>query len=247
MRRTTALVLLSVVATSDSAAGAEGQTPPEGTTRRLELTRSIESFDADMRAVIEADRGSVDGLPVASWLGSAAPGLDRKSCLLNLLAKLRTTPDHEQPLIRNIESIFFVDLDRIYVVAHESLWRRLQSLTVAGPRRFYEDRGRLHPIHRRLIDRAGVTGYTLYSFRQGGKHPLQIVVAVPPDRGGRYYAEIDLDLANPYYDVAGLLIHAGEVVSLKRIDHVAMREYLARSPDVGPYIYYRTIRTEAAR
>ncbi len=68
---------------------------------------------------------------------------------------------------------------------------------------------------------------------------MQAVVAVPPNPGpGAYFADLDIDLANPWEDVAGLLVHVGELIDADPTDHLALRRRLIRGA-AREFMYYK--------
>ena len=82
----------------------------------------------------------------------------------------------------------------------------------------------------------------LHSYRHEGKNSLQMTLAAPPSATSRpCFADIDVDLGNPLQDVAGTVIHLGELVDPGRTDHLALRKKLAdgRARD---FLYYKVQR-----
>jgi hypothetical protein len=65
----------------------------------------------------------IDGRPMMEWLGAAGRRAKRKACLLNLLAALRTIPSPETHMLRHVEQVFHVDVDRIYAKVNPTLLR----------------------------------------------------------------------------------------------------------------------------
>lgn len=68
--------------------------------------------------------------------------------------------------------------------------------------------------------------FDLQSYRQDGRTALQIVVAIPRFTHPVVFADIDLDLGNPLWDVEGVLIHLGELLDGGPTDHFRVREKL---------------------
>ena len=64
--------------------------------------------------MLQAPASALDGMAIAAWLESANPRPSRKACLLNLTAKLRTVPAPADPLITDVNSIFFAGTERVY-------------------------------------------------------------------------------------------------------------------------------------
>lgn len=66
---------------------------------------------------------------------------------------------------------------------------------------------------------------------------MQVTVARPENASDRFYADVDLDLGNPLQDVAGFLVHFGEIVVPGRTDHFRLRRRLVRG-EMAQFIYY---------
>jgi hypothetical protein len=81
--------------------------------------------------------------------------------------------------------------------------------------------------------------FSLMSYRQGGRNCLQIVVASPPQglADTTVYADIDIDLGNPLWDLEGLIVHLGELLDSGRTDHFSLRRALQRGP-TSDFVYY---------
>lgn len=205
-------------------------------TRRIELRNN---FDAVTGAVIEAS--TIDGKDMASWLAGAVrplPRVQRRVCALNILSRLAAPPMPavKRGLTRHVRAAHFADVDRLYITADPILNDILKGFVAAdgwegeGPPR--------HPIHRRVVTDAlrrfpelrdkTPADFVLQSYRQGGRTGLQIVVAIPKFEHPVVYADIDIDLGNPLWDVEGVLIHLGELLDGGPTDHFKVREKLAK-------------------
>jgi hypothetical protein len=216
----------------------------EGNQRQVRFRGGI---DPDILKVLQSEGSLLDGVPILDWLQAPSPSPSRKACLLNVLAKLRDAPAAKEPLLAEVQRIFFVGADRIYAVVSPRLLHRLQELATDWKRPFYYEGPPVSHTHRRLLDvlraaglEAKTTAYSLHSYRQEGGPCLQIVVAAPAAEG-RYYADIDIDLANPLQDLVGLIVHFGEVASGVTTDHLALREKLAKGPEAR-YLCYDALR-----
>ncbi len=206
-----------------------------GDRRSVKLTREVHDFDPAIRRVVK--RSKLDELSLADWLQDPTRRASRRACVLNLLAKLRSVPDSDHPLISQVKSVFFADVDRIYAAVSPRLLPQLTELK--SEHGFDEDRP--SPGHRKLLRRLrwegiNTKGYKLKSFREPGRPSIQLVVAVPP-KDGAYFADLDIDLANPWHDVAGFVIHAGELIDADPVDHLALRRKLIRGT-TKEFIYY---------
>jgi hypothetical protein len=212
--------------------------------RGVALTTGFAEFDPDILRPLQSRDSTIDGLAVDAWLEAAPPRATRKACLLNLMAKLRTSPNAKDALVAHVTSIFFADVDRVYAGVQKHFHDRLTSLANDPEKPFYRE-GRPHAsIHERLLTcirekglEADVAGYTLESFRQEGRTCMQAVVAIPPTAGGRYYADLDIDLGNPLQDVAGFLIHMAEVADSRATDHLDLQKQLAKGA-TAKFLYY---------
>jgi hypothetical protein len=217
----------------------------EADRRQIALTTEVDEFDPDILRALRSQDSKVDGLAIGDWLEASNPRASRKACLLNLMAKLRVSPDPKNAMVNHVTSIFFVDVDRIYAAVQKQFHDRLTTLANDPKKPFYRE-GRPHAaIHERLLTsitdkglEPDVAGYTLESFRQEGRTCLQAVVAIPPNGGGRYYADLDLDLGNSLQDVAGFLIHMAEVADRRPTDHLDLQKQLAKGA-TGKFLYYR--------
>lgn len=218
--------------------------------RRLALTRQPAQFDAAIRRVIEAPASRLDGRPIPDWLGDARVNIERKACVLNLLAKLRTVPTPHAPLIENVRSVLFAAFERMYVSVDPQFSHRLFDLAGDNQRSFYYEGEPASPVHRRLIDEVidaklepPQAQFHLESFREQGTRCMRAVVAGPvdprvPGQTGTCCADLDIDLGNPLQDVEGLVIHCGELMDAFGLtDHLGLRAGLATQP-AGAYLYY---------
>ncbi|HKB13457.1 MAG TPA: hypothetical protein VKD69_22480 [Vicinamibacterales bacterium] len=208
--------------------------------RRVVLERPVADWDAMIRGILLRSGQTFDGMPIADWLTSHRPRECRKACLINLLAKLRTLPDPDEPFLAHVRRIFHTDVERIYVETDDVLLTRLRDLSNEDERPFYDEGTPASPDHLRLLTAADSPDHELESFRQDGRDSMQVVVAYPPGSGdGRYFADVDIDLGNPLRDVEGFVIHMGELLSGTDTDHIDLHDVLARSKQpTAPYIYY---------
>jgi hypothetical protein len=215
--------------------------------RRVVLTLSLDDFDAELRRVLLDPGSRLDGVTAAEWLSDESRRARRKACLLNVLAKLRSAPPSGETLINHVTRIFFADVDRIYTKVAPSFLAELDLLSKDDRKPFLDEGTPKSATHQKLLERIrttglepGIDGYRLRSFRQEGSPSLQAVVAYPPadDAQRNHYADIDIDLGNPLEDVAGLLIHFGELLAPGQTDHLKLRARLAKDKLVKPFLYY---------
>ncbi|HEX7315726.1 MAG TPA: hypothetical protein VF297_17540 [Pyrinomonadaceae bacterium] len=209
--------------------------------------RPTDSIHADqLIAGIVNGNSRLDGQRIIDWLGDDAPRPKRKACLLNILAKLSTTPTEEAPLITFVREIFFADVDRIYAKVAPALLDQLRELDDDPRQPFSKDQGPLNAGHfkiRRLFaqkDQGAAQRYVFQSFRQDAQPSLQIVVAIPPDDkpGGGFYADIDIDLGNPKRDLAGFFIHLGELINEGQTDHLKLNKQLKKDMILSRHLHY---------
>jgi hypothetical protein len=205
--------------------------------QRLVLNRPVTEFDANSRRILTDPNSELDGMNAADWLASAKHRDRRKAVLLNVLSKLAAIPvaKPQECLSRQVKSVFFAELDRIYCGATAEFHAMVKDT-------FRKDSA-IHSTHRRLLSRLGPSAendYSLISYREKkGKASLQAVVAVP--RAGlsdqTHYVDLDIDKANPGFDLMTFFIHVGEVLDPNETDHLKLFSKLDRK-QVGDFVYY---------
>jgi hypothetical protein len=213
---------------------------PVTTDHRPLLLRPIETIPQEIRDLLQAS--TLDGQPALEWLENPTRRLNRKVCLLNLMAKLRSIPFWDPaavPLIKRVESVFFARTERIYVRVTPGFLEDIQSF-VDAEQHFYKEGRPTASVHQDLYAMLNLdtTHYTPISFREAGRRSMQAVVAQPDSSGGAYYADLDIDLGNPLQDLEGIFIHLSELLSDDVTDHIALGQQLANDPDTKPYMCY---------
>jgi hypothetical protein len=212
--------------------------------RSITLSTAFSQFDPAILNILQAAGSVLDGVPVEQWLASGDPRPNRKACLLNLMAKLRTVPTPKAPLISDVRSVFFVATERVYGDVRAELFARLQALAADPAKPFFYEGKPASPTHLKLLERVEGHGwghaadYDLHSFRQEGKLSMQVVVALPKSGTGAHFADFDIDLGNPLQDAQGFVIHMGELASGADTDHLALRAKLVKGA-VKEFLYYR--------
>jgi hypothetical protein len=200
--------------------------------------------DEDITRVLEAS--SFDGTSARQWLESDARSA-KKACLLNLLASLRVRPSLSEPLINFVQGFYQIGAERAYATVDADFLARLEALASDPGRPFYREGQPKDSMHKRLIEsipkdiRPLFSPDRLLSFRgeAKGKGPsLQAVVAVPPPGNGLTFADIDLDLGNPLQDLAGFIVHMGELLGGDPTNHLDLRKKLAATA-AGQFLYYK--------
>ena len=203
--------------------------------RSIKLTKQVADFDRAILKVIQNEKSKVDGASLGDWLSDESRRPARRACALNLLAKLRANPKPTNPLIRQIDYVSFVDIDRLYASVKPELLNKLERTDF--------DSDRASGTHRRLLKwakrSAGIdpADYELKSFRQSGRSSMQCVVAVPRASAGPYFADIDIDEANPWDDIVGFFLHVGELIDGEPTDHLSLRKKLGRG-EAAEFLYY---------
>lgn len=213
--------------------------------RRVQLVETIQTDRPIADLVNGASR--LDGKRIIDWLRDDGPRPKRKACLLNLLAKLRTTPTEQDRLVDFVQDIFFADVDRIFAKVNLRLLERLEALDQAPGSRFREDHGPIHPGHAKMLrrippeDQDSTEEYrkNIRSFREDAQPSLQITVASIPNEPARgVYADIDIDLGNPSRDLAGFFIHLGELIDEGKTNHLKLNKKLRKDPIVSGHLHY---------
>ena len=207
---------------------------------RFELNEEFGKFDENTRRILEDS--TLDNLPAEVWIGPTVLHRDRrKACLMNILAKLAVVPSVRQPLSRYLRNIRVVEEDRIYAEVAPRFFDNVKEV-------FLPKDGTVHKSHKRLLRRIFKSNqdHVLHSYREDrGTGSLQIVGAVPKKRKRSHdprvvrFVDIDIDGANPSYDLARFIIHAGHLFGGKRIDHFALRGNILRQS--GDFLYYRVM------
>src|SRR6185295_1009494 len=98
---------------------------PDARTVKL---RAFGDFDDQILRVLEAPDSALDDLPIEKWLASANTRPNRKACLLNLMAKLRTAPDVKSPLIGEVRNVSFAGTERVYGQVTAAMYTKLRAL-----------------------------------------------------------------------------------------------------------------------
>jgi len=189
--------------------------------------------------VLDASESVLDGQPALDWLKAAGPRIQRKACLLNILATLRCTPSAQEPLCAGVKSVFFADVDRIYAgLSGDFLQRLLQAPNL------HKEGTPKAGIHARMLAR--IPGrrpeeFRLESFRLGEFNSLQLCLALPrqPSDDDTLYADIDIDLGNPLASLGGLIIHLGELIDPGQTNHLQLFGKLRQQPGFSDFLYYR--------
>jgi hypothetical protein len=195
------------------------------------------------------DASTIEERPASEWLADPTVRASRRACLLNILAKASCFPTLSDPFISHIQNIFLAAPDRIYATVDAALQPMLARLAADSRKPVYHEGNPTSACHKRLLEvvkkkglpGAGAPYKQLDSYRQEGGPCLQFVLADPDGVAAPCYADIDIDLGNPLQDLAGLIVHAGEVLSGKLTDHLAMRKTLGKNKQVAQFLCYDVV------
>jgi hypothetical protein len=155
--------------------------------------------------------------------------------VLNILAKLRTPIQGKPPLAAGVTRLIFADVDRIYAQLEPKFAAR-----VMFPDSGFREDAVIHTTHLRLLKKIpGGDAYNLHSVREHiPQISMQLAIAVPDDGALPQYADVDIDLGNPFTTPLGFIIHVGELIDPGKTDHIALRKSLADSGS-SDFVYYR--------
>ena len=204
---------------------------------------SLDNADPQILTVLGAS--TIDEQPGLTWIADEDVRPNRRACLLNLLASLRVTPSASAALLNEVTSFFMARDERSYAQVTLEFFAQVSELSETHDK-FYPEGPPHAPIHRDLI--AAIGGFEtaakglfdeahLLSFRAEGSPSLQTVIATPITAFGHMFADIDLDLGNPLQDIAGLVVHIGELLNGQPTNHLDLRRKLGTGK-AKPYLYY---------
>jgi len=212
-----------------------------------ERTIDVDLVDADADILRVLDASVLDGQPARKWVANSDFRPTRRACVLNLLASLRVTPLVSTPLIGDVQRLFRAREERAYAVVERSLFSTVSDLSDRDDRPFYREGRPNAPIHKELLDavwaeepptKAVFTDEGLRSFRAEGAPSLQLVMSTPQANFAHTFLDADLDLGNPLQDVAGLIVHLGELLNGTPTNHLDLAGKLSKGK-AKPYLYYR--------
>lgn len=189
--------------------------------------------------VLDAPNSILDGQPAMDWLRQTGARIQRKACLLNILATLRCTPTVSDSLCAGVRSVFFADVDRIYAALAGDFPARLLNVPD-----LHKEGAPKAGIHARLLTRIPgrrAEEFRLESYRIGEFNSLQLCLAVPrqPSDDDTVYADIDIDLGNPLASLGGLIVHLGELIDPGQTNHLNLFAKLRQRPGFSDFLYYR--------
>ena len=212
---------------------------------KLKLNRTVEEFDDNSRRILQNTNSKLDGLSATNWL-TAGNGQDRrKAALLNILAKLSAVPvaRKNECLSRFVKHVFHAEANRIYCAVRPEFLQIVKKT-------FGHDLT-VHSTHARLLSRVPSKQadrnkmkdrYRLKSYREKVATSMQVVAAEPKEGSpDTFYVDLDIDKANPSYDVARFILHVGDVISSKTTNHLKLRKRLVGGA-TGDFIYYEAVK-----
>jgi hypothetical protein len=205
----------------------------------------VDLTDCDPTIAGVLDRSVIDGENAVDWLDDEIWRPSRKACLLNVLASLRVRPTLNGNLAQYVRDVFWMENGRAYATVDRELFDTLEDLSDDNQKPFYREGYPQADIHLKLLEkipepperRPLFPRDSLVSFRGEGGPSLQAVVARPPAGLDYTYADLDLDLGNPLQDLAGFVVHMGELVTGKPTNHLDLRKALAKG-SAKPFLYY---------
>jgi len=215
-----------------------------------ERTIEVDLRNADQDIVSLLAASTIDGQSADEWVADDNVRPTKRACVLNLVANLRVFPKLSDPLLTETTCLFKALDERTYAEVSTAFYDKVSELS-EGHDLVYPE-GQPHaPIHARLIAAIGQFDASadglfvedgLLSFRAEGSPSLQMVIATPkpPAMFGSRFADLDLDLGNPLQDVAGLVVHIGELLSGQPTNHLDLRKKLSKGK-AAPFLYYRVV------
>lgn len=216
-------------------------------------------FDAKVRRVLTAPGSVADSVALEDFVVDAAYRSNRRACLLNLLAKLRSIACNGTPLIDHVRRVYRVDSDRIHAHVDRQLLVAARQLAGSAERRFFPETRTHSEVHDLVATRPpedlqdDFPPYVLRDLRENNRPSLQLVFAVPlkrplaegedhdpdlEDPDGPHLVDIDVDLGTPARDLLGAVTHFTEVAWPGRTDHIKLRDTLVKDESVAPFLYY---------
>jgi hypothetical protein len=212
--------------------------------------RTIEvSLDGADPAILDLlGASTIDERSGLDWVVDVDVSPKSRACVLNLVANLRVFPKLSDPLLTETTSLFKALDERTYAEVSTAFYDKVSELSERHDLVYPE--GHPHaPIHKLLLAAIGVFDATaqglfavdgLFSFRVEGSPSLQMVIATPNSPFNARFADLDLDLGNPLQDVAGFVVHIGELLSGQPTNHLDLRKKLSKGK-AAPYLYYRVV------
>lgn len=207
--------------------------------QKLLLNRPIDAFDEESVRILRHRKSQLDGRSAEDWLQNSQRQDRRKAPLLNILAKLAALPRVANPLNRHVHYVFHAEMDRIYAAVSEDFHKSVKRTFSKDPT--------IHSTHERLLLRIPhrrAPDYKLTSYREKAASSVQAVIAEPPaDVADRtQYVDLDIDEANPGWDLARFILHVGDVLDPRKTNHLELRKTLTGGA-TSDFLYYDVVKT----
>ncbi len=204
---------------------------------RFKLNRQVSEFDGELKRILGASTLDDTNASADKWIQPDVLHRDRrKACLMNILAKLAVVPSRQNPLSKFVDRVIFVEMDRIYAEVKPKFFEIVRD-------EFLPKDALIHGTHRRLLKKINCseTKYKLESRREKkGSGSFQIVGAVPKNGGDVQFVDIDIDGANPGYDLAHLFIHFGHLFHPGKTNHLKIRKRIVSQ--TSDFLYYDAVK-----
>ena len=206
--------------------------------QELVLNRPIDAFDKESVRILRHPKSRLDGRSAPDWLKNKQRQDRRKAPLLNILAKLAALPRVASPLNRHVHYVFHAEMDRIYAAISEDFHKSVKRAFTKDPT--------IHSTHRRLLRRIPhprAAQYKLTSYRERAASSMQAVVAAPPEdvADRTHYVDLDIDKANPGWDLARFILHVGDVLDPRKTNHLKLRKTLTAGA-TSDFLYYNVVK-----
>jgi hypothetical protein len=203
--------------------------------RRFDLNTPLSEFDDETKNILQASQ--LDGKRADRWIQPNVRHRDqRKACLMNILAKLAVVPSRHERLNRFVRNVFFAEMDRIYAEVAPDFFEIVKQ-------RFLDKDVKVHSTHKRLLSRipGSPDDYKLESYREKrATGSLQVIGAVPKNGRDVAFVDIDIDKANPGFDLARFFIHFGHLFDSRKTNHLTLRKKIAAQ--TGDFLYYDAVK-----
>jgi len=214
-----------------------------------ERTIDVDISEADEAILDVLERSSFDGQPGTTWIEDDEVRPTRRACALNLLASLRVFPSLSAPLLADLNCLIHGGDERTYAQVTPAFCDRVTALSEAHDLVYPEGppHASIHELLLKAIDEFDPAAVGIFlkdglrSFRAEGGPSLQMVITTDPTRNYAFrFADLDLDLGNPLQDIAGFVVHIGELLDGKPTNHLDLRKKLGNGK-AAPYLYYKVV------
>jgi len=214
-----------------------------------ERTIDVDISEADEQILDVLARSVIDDQAGTLWIDDDDVRPTRRACALNLLANLRVFPSLSNPLIADVTCLIHGGDERTYAQVSPAFCDRVTKLSEDHDLVYPEGppHASIHELMLKSIDGfdPAATGVFLASglrsFRAEGGPSLQMVITTEPQKTyASRYADLDLDLGNPLQDIAGFVVHIGELLDGKPTNHLDLWKKLKKGK-AAPFLYYKVV------